>query len=214
MDHLYPHVSSVDSQGKEHMNKRYPGGRPRKSGPREPNGQPQRIHGKHKEYPEGLLAQRALCVKSENEKDPMAGDVLGQMRLNNSITQRQYLAGEKAMKLWVRWCKMAQVVRRHPKAITEGGGRLNIELDPADWMEVSNRLGDLLLKLQGLYQGGLVRSLVETVCMDNVVPPRLRYMADNSAKHMPRWSQGENRLLDGLDAAAAFFGLPEERNAA
>jgi len=198
--------------------KRNKGGRPRNPDVvREKNGQKSRtVHKAEPPITKELLMRRAeACGMNGDPTDARAGTVLGQLLLRGWITQRQFDGGNALGTAWRRWARMAEVPSRHPRAAALGMVTSTppdaMPLDPAapaagSEEDAWQKTDDALRAWRAAVPKPklLALSIAESVCVDDVMPPRLH----------PAWVIGMQALRDALDAAADLFGVPWPQRAA
>ena len=165
-------------------------GRPRKAGPRKPDG---RLNQRHQAAQQGpvipaeVIERRAEMVGMENAKDERAGTALGRLRLRGKITERQHDAGRRYAALYVRWARLAECPARHAKV-----ARLPVASDnPFDaapqvidllehqraedadgqWVRAKERMARIEAELRRLPGYALAMALAESVCVDDFEPP-------------------------------------------
>lgn len=156
-------------------------------------------------------------------RDPKLGDTLGHMRLRGEITDRQYEAGQKVAAVWRAWATLAECPGRHARAadlpIASDVDREPMPPHEIDrlveealhdperaekWRRLTDVMAALRARVTTVHQHALAWSLLETVCADDVMPPRLT----------GDWPQGWTLLRAALDEAAKVFKIPGRREAA
>ncbi|WP_431861413.1 hypothetical protein [Azospirillum sp.] len=176
-----------------------------------------------------LLQRRADAAGRGNEQDQLAGSVLGCLLLRGHITPEQHEGGSLLTELWSVWSRMAAAPARHARAaggtmvpsgvseeampVDEIERRARCDADPenpspgaiAAWERVCENMQAFRVAIRDCRNHALVLAILESVCMDEIMPPRLQDRA---------WSIGWDALKDGLDVAAEFFGVHGKRQAA
>lgn len=208
------------------------GGRPHKvADKRTPSGRASRAG--DQVIPPEALAQRARLAPGT----PVAalrvdaGTPLAILRLRGDITTRQADAGEKLGRLWRRWAAAACAPPRWP-VMTEASLSA-MEITPEEWRRLGDGMTAALAAIQDLPQCRLVYALLESVCVDEQMPPHLvdlrgeprRRLDESDADWTARISRAQlqrsamrGRLLasltEGLDAMAVHFRLGAKSRAA
>lgn len=156
-------------------------------------------------------------------KDARSGTILGAMLLRGEITQRQYEAADIIGRDWRQYLGMAGIAgsngagsmlgqlagggagRRDPSTIDWnpagcGGLGLMTDTDADRWRSVCRRMNAARAAIQGTGRAwGLALSMVESIAVDDVMPPRLRGI----------WPEGWELLRGALDALADLYRLPK-----
>lgn len=203
-------------------------GRPRKTGQRYRGG---RIVPQRDALVPAEVEQRRRKLLGDTDphstlwrRDARLGTVLGQMQLTGKISYRQYEAGMKVAEVWQKWARMAECPSRHAaaanlpvattgeaEALTPGEIdaliRAAEEDDDGRWRRLSATMRMIRVYVRDVEHPALAISILETVCLDDLMPPRLEQ--DN-----PLATKCWDALKAALDAAAGLFRIPESREAA
>jgi len=198
---------------KKLSSRRSRGGRPRSTGAREPSGRLRRGTKEQPAAPLEALGQRADVIaklRAPGDDRPTlshaalmgekAGSALGMLLLAGRIDDRQYEGGVAFAALWRRWAAMAQCPPR--TSLNGEGSSGSSELDPGRWHRTRDEFEDVRDDIRRSCEvGGLAMSIVETVLMDDVIPPRFLWPEP--------WPVGWHALRSALDAAADHF-IPKD----
>lgn len=174
-------------------------GRKRKTGvTREPNGRVSR-----KEQPGSVIspellqrrAELAGCSLEDAAARPEAGYALGQVMLRGIIGRRQHDAGMAFRGAWLRWASLAGLPPH--EVMQRGGGIIPTEVDAEQWAKARDAFEACVRALFDCHHPSAVWSAVESVVMDDVLPPLLHERA-----------VGVLSLCRGLDALADHYKMP------
>ncbi len=168
-----------------------------------------------------LVAQRTRWVGDENARDHRAAIPLGQLLLAGRITEDQWLAGMTLAKIWRRWATMAGSPRRDAPAVG-GAHPKRAEEEPLtpdeirraedSWDYLDGRMRKALDAVRRVEHGQLAASMIESIAVDEVMPPRLQEgwirRATYSDEIPPKaWQIGWLALQRGLTALAIALGI-------
>src|SRR5690554_1761879 len=147
-------------------------GRPRKAvDKREPNGRPQRGPDRNI-IPAEVLAHRAAFAPKATEAALRGeGAPLKLLRLRGGITSTQMDAGERMGKAWRRWSAAASAPPRWP-VVSEASAWAS-ELTEEQWQRYKREMDGVFDTIGRCQQSKLVLSMLETVCVEEVMPPHL-----------------------------------------
>ena len=146
-------------------------GRKRKSTPREPNGRQQR-RPDTVILPESI-AQRAIrfgVTITDARSIATASEALwhrGLLGSRDGIGRRRREILESYRALWVDWSGMCGSRRWRADQVVTGIG-----LDIADWRRCDDKMAACVAAIRRCDYYALVESVIETVCLDDLVPPR------------------------------------------
>src|SRR5690554_270847 len=125
------------------------------------------------------------------------GTPLSILHLRGDITTQQMDAGERLGKLWRRWDAAISAPPRAPVNTDAGNPR---ELDAEDWRRLSDTMHAAWDAISHHRQSRFVYSVLESVCVEEVMPPYLR--PDHGMRE-----RNLEALHYGLDAMVAFFRI-------
>ena len=173
-------------------------GRPRKVGaPRTATGQISRAG--QTVIPPEAIAQRARLAPG-TPADVLrveGGTPLSLLHLRGDITTQQMDAGERLGKLWRRWDAAISAPPRAPLNTDAGNPR---ELDAEDWRRLSETMHAAWEAISHHRQSRFVYAALESVCVDEVLPP---YLHPNHGMR----ERNLEALHYGLDAMVTFFRI-------
>lgn len=175
------------------MSRRSRGGRRRVQGERYPSG---KLRPEVAIPPEALerRAERANCSTDEARR-PEAGYALGQLLMRGIINQRQHDAGTAYRQAWMRWASLAGIPPH--ETAQRGHGYVGDDIPVGTWATAKQSYTwatDAVLQCEHCR---LVMSAIETVVMDNVLPPLFPH----------RWV-AVAALRAGLDVLADYYRMP------
>ena len=192
-------------------------GRPRKRGPREPNG---RIQRKRKErIPRGESVRSAVLdeawlrrgasrgpegeiVGVDAARRPEAGYVIGRLMLRGIITQRQHNAAMRFSTVWHRWASMAGVP---PHVLTQREAKSREDVSPQKWKKAKKTYLASVVAVRKCRWSDSVFRFVELLVMDDALP--LGWTEDQI------WPAPiVAHLRAALNRLAEFYGLAAERS--
>jgi hypothetical protein len=192
--------------------KRGKGGRPRKQGAeRYPGGQIKHDYRKAETEREIMgtvldMRQRQHGLDEKDAKSALAGFVLGRMRLDKSINEVEFKAGERYAEDMARYYRLTGIAPPSPRAqslFSIAGHDGDVSEDQARRArEAANKMMALEGVLLRLPDGPRVKTTVFNVCLMDF--DNLRDMP----LHMFGW------LHSGLRALAIHYGLQDERKSA
>ena len=178
-------------------------GRPRKTGPREPNGQPQRPK-KEREEPAILdWTLRRRCSKwldEDKARQPEAGYAIGRLWLLGVLTRRQHDAALKFGDIWRRWASLAGVA---PHILTQRSPGTRKDPSASSWRRAKEAYYGAARELLKAVRPVETWRLVEMLVMDDVFP--LQWREDRPFSPVVAL-----RLGGGLERLADWFALPKE----
>lgn len=125
------------------------------------------------------------------------GTPLSILHLRGDITTQQMDAGERLGKLWRRWDAAISAPPRTPVNTDAGSPR---ELDPEDWRRLSDTMHAAWEAISHHQQSRFVYSILESVCVEEVLPPYLHPNHGMRARNL-------EALRYGLDAMVTFFRI-------
>lgn len=149
--------------------------------------------------PPEVIAQRARLAPG-TPADVLrveGGTPLSLLRLRGDITTQQMDAGERLGKLWRRWAAAISAPPRAPVNAEAGSPQ---DLDPEDWRRLSDTMHAAWEAIEHHRQSKLVFSLLESVCVEEVMPPYL--MPGRGLRE-----QNLEALRYGLTQMVAFFRI-------
>ncbi|HEY8343366.1 MAG TPA: hypothetical protein VIK75_10310 [Calditerricola sp.] len=157
-------------------------------------------------------------------RDSRLGSALGQLHVAGLITDEQHEAGLAVARVWTAWARLADCPSRHPQAIglpvatspdadalplskDELAALYEAGMETPDerWDRLTKTMERLRAAVRDAPAHALAWSLLETVCADDLIPPRLV---------AGQWPTGWDALRGALDAAAKVFGIKGQRQAA
>ena len=144
--------------------------------------------------PVQALERRADIVGIRNVMQPEAGYALGQCLLIGLISRSQHDAGIAFRQAWHRWASLAGLP---PHEVTQRAGRLAPDVDPETWEKARDKFRKASAALRAVHPPGLVWAAVESIVMDDVLPPLLSQRGTAVCA-----------LQSGLTALVGHFGLP------
>jgi uncharacterized DUF497 family protein len=171
------------------------GGPKKKAGDRYPGG-------KLKEgsnVSEFALQRRAEAagVSTEDARKRMeAGYALGQLMTRRVITVRQHDAGMAYRAAWMRWASLAGLPPH--EVMQKGSGAQRPDVDPEQWEKAKAAFSESTKAIFRCEQPRLVWAAVESVVMDDVLPPMME----------SRWI-AVAAINAGLSALAAYYKMPD-----
>lgn len=145
-------------------------------------------------------AEAAGCSMEEAQKRPEAGYALGQLLMRQVIDIRRHDAGQAFRTAWMRWASLAGLPPHQVMQRTPGGAQSDV--DPEEWDKAKAAFAGAADALFACEQPRLVWAAVETVVMDDVLPPLLE----------SRWV-AVAALRAGLEALARHYRMPERAQA-
>lgn len=145
-------------------------------------------------------AEAAGCSTEVAMKDQAAGYALGQLMLRGLIDQRQHDAGIAFRSAWMRWASLAGLP---PHEVTQrSAGAAPSDVAPEAWQRARDAFYGAVQAIRQCEQCRLVWVAVETVVMDDVLPPM-----------MPMRSVAAEALKRGLTALGDFYKMPKRQAA-
>jgi hypothetical protein len=141
-------------------------------------------------------AEAAGITTEEAAKRMEAGYALGQLLTRRVITVRQHDAGMAYRAAWLRWASLAGLP---PHEVTKkGSGAQRPDVDPEQWDKAKTAFAESTAAIMRCEQSRLVWSAVESVVMDDVLPPLME----------TRWV-AVAALNAGLSALASYYKMPD-----
>ena len=190
------------------------GGRHRSTAPREPNGRVSRACTRGPAVLEETKAQRAAAMGwaaddprvEKLDRDARAGTVLGRLCIAKQITDRQFEAGSALADLWRRWAAMAGAPSRHPGIAGAEHAGPRREPSAKAWERADGEMAQIKSRVrENVPAWALAWSLLEAVCVDGVLPPRL----DSWWLGQP-WEFGWDILRQALASVGDHYRMPAE----
>ena len=141
-------------------------------------------------------AEAAGITTEEASKRPEAGYALGQLLTRRVITVRQHDAGMAYRAAWLRWASLAGLPPH--EVMQKGSGAQRPDVDPEQWEKAKTAFAESTKAIFRCEQSRLVWAAVESVVMDDVLPPLLE----------ARWV-AVAALNAGLSALAGYYKMPD-----
>lgn len=176
------------------MSRRGRGGRRRAQGERYPSGDLKPTRATPREALE-RRAELAGCTIEEAAKRPEPGYALGQLLMRGVIDQRQHDAGTAYRQAWMRWASLAGIPQH--EAAQRVPGHIGADVPAGTWATAKQSYSWATDAVMQCEHRRLVMSAIETVIMDNVLPPMFPH----------RWV-AVAALRAGLDVLADYYRMP------
>ena len=178
-------------------------GRPRKRGPREPNGRLQRPR-REREEPAILdwtLRRRiSKRIDADKARQPEAGYAIGRLWLLGVLTRRQHDAALKFGDVWRRWASLAGLA---PHILTQRSPGSREDPSASSWRRAKEAYQGAACELLRADRPVETWRLVEMLVMDDTFP--LPWREDRPFSRVVAL-----RLGGALERLADWFGLPKE----
>lgn len=188
-------------------------GRNRKFGHREPNGQRLRnvqIADRGPVIPPEVIAKRAELVgvkftgdsihdaklSASLAADSAMGSAAGILMRRGILTQTQHAAAVRMGDLWRQWASMTAAPPRQALQRSQWGRAE--EPTSEEWRRVKARMHAAMVSVDASHSAkALAWSMVESICADEVAPPRL----------LGDWPFGVQVVQSAMSALAVVFGI-------
>ena len=177
-------------------------GRPRKIGPREPNGRIQRPRREQAEQAIldiTLLRRGSQWLGEDRARQPEAGYAIGRLWLLGVLTRRQHDAALKFGDIWRRWASLAGVA---PHILTQRSPGSRADPTAATWRKAKTAFYGAANELRKASRADETWRLVEMLVMDDVFP--LQWREDRPFSPIVAL-----RLGGALERLADWFALPK-----
>lgn len=156
--------------------------------------------------PPEVIAHRSHGIGGHDPTDQMAGTAIGRMLLIGIIARHHHDAGMRLAGVWQRWaCIIAGKARFPTDRRSQSGGD---GPSPEECERIKERMMDARQCVFTVPYGALAWSMIESIVMDDVIPPRF----DPASPLRQDWPIGRAALVAGFDALASFFGISEEHS--
>jgi hypothetical protein len=190
------------------------GGRPRKNGPRQPNGKLRQRRSIDDRGHDLTLAHRAIVIAGADPRDPRAGYALGILLLRGDIDESEHDAGLIYAALFAAVHGAGTTPRSHLAALITGGTASSLTDEDRDAINSRRRV-----QLRRAVDRVLVHGRRALDVLQNTVvfEQGLRFM-DTSSRRTPSASEADRRdvasLHLALGALASEFRVERRRMAA
>jgi len=185
-------------------------GRPRKSGPRQPNGQLSRAIQSSTILPETLDRRREMAPKNTTDDELRSSDFgtpIALLAARGMITATQKDAAFVAERTYTRWRSMCGAPPRHVG--DHGGGGTPREPDERAWR---NAKSSFEMLERSIKRSGIVGSATfESIVFDGWYPA---VWFENNGRVNIGYAKAQNAFKAALDAIVKDFGLEAKNNLA
>jgi hypothetical protein len=160
----------------------------------------------HREIvPPAALLRRQDLVGTDDRAVLMSdipGSPISILRARGVLTDREFDAAREYERVHRVWAAMAGVGRRYPAVSRPGGRGPGADPSAGAWDRAVAAMDAMMAALARVHPSALVREVVESIVLDQVLPPSWVTAEGRAAHHT-----AVTALCDGLTALAAHFRL-------